>query len=61
MIDEAAAEVVSDPEKFKAFLDTQSRMDRYSAANALLIYMQNPTASQLKSFGDWGEEGAEDQ
>lgn len=58
MIDEAAAEVVSDPEKFKAFLDTQSRMDRYSAANALLIYMQNPTASQLKSFGDWGEEGA---
>lgn len=58
MIDEAAVEVVSDPEKFRAFLDTQSRMDRYSAANALLIYKQNLTASQLKSFGDWGEEGA---
>lgn len=57
MIDEAAAEVVSAPEKFRAFLDTQSRMDRYSAANALLIYKQNPTATQLKSFGDWGEEG----
>lgn len=57
MIDEAAAEVVSDPEKFKAFLDTQSRMDRYSAANALLIYKQNPAATQLKTFGDWGENG----
>ena len=31
MIDEAVAEVISDPSKFKAFLDTQSRMDRYSA------------------------------
>ena len=35
MIDDAAREIVSDPEKFKNFLDTQSRMDRYSAANAL--------------------------
>ena len=34
MIDDAAREIVSDPEKFKSFLDTQSRMDRYSAANA---------------------------
>ena len=30
MIDDAAREIVSDPEKFKSFLDTQSRMDRYS-------------------------------
>ena len=37
MIDDAAREIVSDPEKFKNFLDTQSRMDRYSAANALLL------------------------
>ena len=27
MIDDAAREIVSDPEKFKNFLDTQSRMD----------------------------------
>lgn len=56
MIDEAAVEVSADPDKFRTFLDTQSRMDRYSAANALLIYKQNPTASQLKSFSDWDEE-----
>ena len=56
MIDNTALEVTSNPDKFKAFLDTQARMDRYSTANALLIYRQLPTASQLKDFGDWAQE-----
>ena len=56
MIDETALAIVSDPEKFRAFLDTQSRMDRYSAANALLIYNQLPEATQLKDFDDWGKD-----
>lgn len=56
MIDDTAREIVSDPEKFKAFLDTQSKMDRYSAANALLIFNQLPEATQLKDFDDWGKE-----
>ena len=56
MIDETAIAIVSDPVKFKAFLDTQSRMDRYSAANALLIYNQLPEATQLKDFDDWGKD-----
>lgn len=56
VIDETVKEVFSDPDKMQGFLDTQSRMDRYSAANALLIYKQYPSATQLKSFGDWGEE-----
>lgn len=56
MIDETALAIVSDPEKFRAFLDTQSRMDRYSAANALLIYNQLPEATQLKDFEDWGKD-----
>ena len=56
MIDDASREIVSDPEKFKSFLDTQSRMDRYSAANALLIYSQYPQATQLKDFDDWGKD-----
>ena len=30
MADETAKAIVSDPEKFKAFLDTQSRLDRYA-------------------------------
>lgn len=53
MIDDTAMEISSSPEKFKGFLDTQARMDRYSAANALLIYKQLPTATQLKDFSDW--------
>ena len=31
-------------------------MDRYSAANALLIYRQYPQATQLKDFDDWGKD-----
>lgn len=57
MIDDAATEIVNAPEKFRSYLDTQARMDRYSAANALLIYKQQPQATQLKEFRDWQEDG----
>ena len=56
MVDDTAMQIVNDPEKFKAFLDTQSRMDRYSATNALLIFNQCPEATQLKEFDDWGKD-----
>ena len=35
LVDSAVANVVSSPVEFQKFLDTQARMDRYSAANAL--------------------------
>ena len=57
MIDDAVTEIVNAPEKFRGYLDTQARMDRYSAANALLIYKQQPQATQLKEFRDWQEDG----
>lgn len=57
MIDDAATGIVNSPEKFRGYLDTQARMDRYSAANALLIYKQQPQATQLKEFRDWQEDG----
>ena len=56
LIDDTATAIVQDGDKFRAFLDTQARLDRYSAANALLIYNQYPQATQLKDFGDWAEE-----
>ena len=56
MVDDTAMQIVNDPEKFRAFLDTQSRMDRYSTANALLIFNQLPEATQLKDFDDWGKD-----
>ena len=57
MIDDAATEIVNAPEKFRGYLDTQAHMDRYSSANALLIYKQQPQATQLKEFRDWQEDG----
>ena len=56
MIDETATSIVQDGEKFRAFLATQARLDRYSAANALLIYTQYPQATQLTDFNDWAED-----
>ena len=56
LVDSAVANVVSSPAEFQKFLDTQARMDRYSAANALLIYKQCPEATQLKDFDGWREE-----
>lgn len=58
MIDDTALSVVQDAEKFKDFLDTQARLDRYSSANVLLIYNQYPQATQLKDFNDWAQEKA---
>lgn len=48
MIDDTATAIVQDGEKFRGFLDTQARLDRYSAANALLIYNQYPKPPSLK-------------
>ena len=56
LVDSAVANVVSSPTEFHKFLDTQAHMDRYSAANALLIYKQCPEATQLKDFDGWREE-----
>lgn len=57
MLDDTAVEVVQSPEKFRGYLDVQSRMDRYTANNALLMYKQFPQASQVKEFDDWISEG----
>lgn len=58
MADTAAAEVCADGEKFRAYLDTQTRFDRYSVTNALLILAQMPEATQLKDFDGWKDAGA---
>lgn len=55
MIDSTAEEISENPDKLKAFLDVLARMDRYSSANALLIYSQLPEATRLKDFTGWGE------
>ena len=55
-IDSTAEEISENPDKLKGFLDLQARMDRYSSANALLIYSQLPEATRIKDFTGWGED-----
>ena len=57
MIDDTINHIIDSPTSFKEYLDTQSRVDRYSAVNGLLIYNQKPNATQLKDFTDWSKEG----
>ena len=57
MIDETALGVVSTPESFTNYLNVQARMERYSVANALLIYRQFPNAVQLKGYDEWVKDG----
>ncbi len=61
LADSTAAEISKDGDKFKQFLDVQSRFDRYSSTNALLILAQMPEATQLKDFNGWKEAGASAQ
>ena len=53
LIDKRTDEIVSSPEKLIEYLEFQSRMDRYTVANAMLIMSRCPEASQLKEKEDW--------
>ena len=53
MLDEATTELMSDPEKFKDYLNVQSRFDRYSVGNAILIAHQKPDATRVADFDSW--------
>jgi len=54
-INETAAAIVQDADKFRGYLDVQSRNDRYSAANCLTLLKYCPTASKLREFEDLGD------
>lgn len=56
LIDSAVTDIVNTPAEMQKYLDTQARMDRYSAANALLIYKQCLEATQLKDFDGWRDD-----
>ena len=53
MIEDAALDAVADAKRYGAFLGVVSRFDRYSPNNQLLIFAQNPQATQLKDFDAW--------
>ena len=58
LADSTATEVSKDGDKFRQYLDVQSRFSRYTPTNALLILAQMPEATQLKDFDGWKEAGA---
>jgi hypothetical protein len=58
MIDDTAGAVSQDGAKFQGYLDVQSRFDRYSVSNALLILAQKPNATRIADFDTWKEQGA---
>lgn len=53
LIDKRTEEIVANSEKLIEYLEFQSRMDRYTVANAMLIMSRCPQASQLKEKDDW--------
>jgi hypothetical protein len=57
LIDDTAQTVAQDGTSFQKYLDVQSRFDRYSVANALLILAQKPDATRIADFDTWKEQG----
>lgn len=55
-LDDAAKKAVSSVTNLRAYLAVQSRFERYSANNNLLIFSQRPDATRLKSLELWNKE-----
>lgn len=50
--------VAADGQTFQQYLDVQSKFDRYTANNALLIMAQKPEAEKIGDYGYWKDRGA---
>lgn len=57
LADSTATDVVNDGIKFRQYMDVQSRFDRTSAVNSLLIMAQKPEATRIMEFDDWKSKG----
>ena len=53
IIDDACLNSVSSADNLRQFLTVQSRFDKYSLNNALLIFAQKPDAVKVKDFDAW--------
>ncbi len=58
LADSTAEAVAADGGKFRDYLEVQSRFDRYTATNVLLILAQKPEATQLRDVESWRGTGA---
>ena len=53
LIEEATEDIGKNPLFFKSYLDIQSRFDKYTVRNALLVAKQMPNALRLKDYNNW--------
>ena len=53
----AAVDTVYSGKNLRKYLETQSRFDKYSATNVLLIMSQKPEATQIKDYNSWQKAG----
>ena len=58
LIDSTAEKLSQNGSVFKGYLDIQSKFDRYSVANNLLILAQKPESTRLADFKTWKENDA---
>lgn len=57
LIDTTTERMAANGDVFQSYLDVQSRFDRYSVKNAILVTAQNPSATKLASFDEWSANG----
>ena len=53
LLNDATEEAKQNSEKFRDYLNIQSRFDRYSVSNALMVAHQKPDATKLADFDTW--------
>lgn len=57
MSEQITAAVATDSQMFQKYLDVQSRFDRYTASNSLLILAQRPEVQKLGDYSYWRSQG----
>jgi len=55
--DRTAQAISSKGEYFKNYLNTLSRIEKYSPTNTLLIYSYRPNATRLREYDEWSDDG----
>lgn len=58
MSEQMTKKVAMDGQAFQKYLDVQSKFDRYTANNVLLIMAQKPEAEKIGDYGYWKDQGA---
>lgn len=56
-MDRMALVVGNDSQKFQEYLDVQSRFEKYSVGNCLVILQNSPNSTQIKDEQSWNEKG----